>query len=158
MAETFASTADIYRLTGDLPEGADQQYSADLKGKSIAESSGRSERDSRIAAASCRGRSCASANHAASARHSSALPSPRSRPAFATHAPWRGRRTRLMAETFASTADIYRLTGDLPEGAGEGLGHQPRAPAAPGGVGGKCEERRAHHAGIDRPTGMPPRP
>ena len=37
--------------------------------------------------------------------------------AFATHAPWRGRRTRLMAETFASTADIYRLTGDLPEGA-----------------------------------------
>ncbi len=34
MAETFASTADIYRLTGDLPEGADQQYSADLKGKS----------------------------------------------------------------------------------------------------------------------------
>ncbi|KAB1072013.1 hydantoinase/oxoprolinase family protein [Methylobacterium planeticum] len=38
MAETFATTADIYRLTGDLPEGADQQHSADLKGKSIPES------------------------------------------------------------------------------------------------------------------------
>lgn len=37
MAETFATTADIYRLTGDLPEGADQQHSADLKGKSIRE-------------------------------------------------------------------------------------------------------------------------
>ncbi|NEU12544.1 H4MPT-linked C1 transfer pathway protein [Methylobacterium sp. BTF04] len=38
MAETFATTADIYRITGDLPEGADQQSSADMKGKSIAES------------------------------------------------------------------------------------------------------------------------
>ena len=38
MAETFATTADIYRLTRDLPEGADQQHSADLKGKSIPES------------------------------------------------------------------------------------------------------------------------
>ncbi|WP_232629428.1 hydantoinase/oxoprolinase family protein [Methylobacterium sp. Leaf118] len=37
--------------------------------------------------------------------------------AFATHAPWRGRRTALMAETFATAADIHRLTGDLPEGA-----------------------------------------
>ena len=38
MAEFFATTADAHRLTGDLPEGADQQHSADLKGKSIAES------------------------------------------------------------------------------------------------------------------------
>ncbi len=38
MAETFATTADIYRITGELPEGADQQHSADLKGKSLAES------------------------------------------------------------------------------------------------------------------------
>lgn len=37
MAETFATTADIYRLTGELPDGADQQHSADLKGKSLAE-------------------------------------------------------------------------------------------------------------------------
>lgn len=38
MNETFANTADVYRLTGDLPDGADQQHSADLKGKSIPES------------------------------------------------------------------------------------------------------------------------
>ncbi len=38
MAETFANTADLYRLTGDLPDGADQQSSPDLKGKSIGES------------------------------------------------------------------------------------------------------------------------
>lgn len=38
MAETFAQTADVYRITGDLPEGADQQPSADLKGKSLEES------------------------------------------------------------------------------------------------------------------------
>ncbi|MFD0937441.1 hydantoinase/oxoprolinase family protein, partial [Methylobacterium trifolii] len=37
MAETFAHAADAYRLTGDLPEGADQQHSADLKGKSTLE-------------------------------------------------------------------------------------------------------------------------
>lgn len=38
MAESFATTADVYRLTGDLPEDADQQPSADLKGKSLPES------------------------------------------------------------------------------------------------------------------------
>ncbi|WP_287978925.1 hydantoinase/oxoprolinase family protein, partial [Sphingomonas sp.] len=38
MAETFATTADIYRILGDLPEGADQQHSVDLKGKSLPES------------------------------------------------------------------------------------------------------------------------
>jgi (4-(4-[2-(gamma-L-glutamylamino)ethyl]phenoxymethyl)furan-2-yl)methanamine synthase len=38
MAETFATTADIHRILGDLPEGADQQHSVDLKGKSIPES------------------------------------------------------------------------------------------------------------------------
>ncbi|GJD97396.1 hypothetical protein OCOJLMKI_4626 [Methylobacterium iners] len=37
MAEYFATTADIYRLTGDLDAAADQQDSADLKGKSIPE-------------------------------------------------------------------------------------------------------------------------
>ncbi len=37
--------------------------------------------------------------------------------ALADHAPFRGRRTRLMSETFANMADVYRLTGDLPEGA-----------------------------------------
>ena len=38
MAETFSNAADIHRILGDLPEDADQQHSADLKGKSIAES------------------------------------------------------------------------------------------------------------------------
>ena len=38
MAETFTTAADIHRILGDLPEGADQQHSADLKGKSIPES------------------------------------------------------------------------------------------------------------------------
>ncbi len=44
MAESFATTADIHRLLGDLPDGADQQHSADLKGKSIAESETRLSR------------------------------------------------------------------------------------------------------------------
>ncbi|KQT87687.1 H4MPT-linked C1 transfer pathway protein [Methylobacterium sp. Leaf469] len=38
MAETFATMADVYRITGDLPDDADQQQSADGKGKSLAES------------------------------------------------------------------------------------------------------------------------
>lgn len=38
MAETFATTADVHRILGDLPEGADQQRSVDLKGKSLPES------------------------------------------------------------------------------------------------------------------------
>ncbi|KMO12177.1 hydantoinase/oxoprolinase family protein [Methylobacterium platani] len=37
MAECFATTADIYRLLGLLPEAEDQQDTADLKGKSICE-------------------------------------------------------------------------------------------------------------------------
>ena len=41
MSETFAHAADLYRITGDLPEGADQQPSGDGKGKSIAESEAR---------------------------------------------------------------------------------------------------------------------
>lgn len=38
MAETFAHAGDIHRITGDLAEGADQQHTGDLKGKSVAES------------------------------------------------------------------------------------------------------------------------
>jgi probable H4MPT-linked C1 transfer pathway protein len=37
MAECFATTADVYRLLGQLPEAEDQQDAADLKGKSMAE-------------------------------------------------------------------------------------------------------------------------
>lgn len=41
MAELFATSADIHRLTGDLPDGADQHPSADGRGKSLAESAAR---------------------------------------------------------------------------------------------------------------------
>jgi probable H4MPT-linked C1 transfer pathway protein len=40
-AERFATMADIYRLTGDLPEDADPYPTPDLKGKSVAESAAR---------------------------------------------------------------------------------------------------------------------
>src|SRR5258708_3243826 len=35
MAEVFATTADVYRLTGELPEGADQLPAADNGGKTV---------------------------------------------------------------------------------------------------------------------------
>jgi probable H4MPT-linked C1 transfer pathway protein len=38
MTETFSHMADVYRILGLLPEGADQQASGDRKGKSVAES------------------------------------------------------------------------------------------------------------------------
>ena len=38
MTETFAHMADVYRILGLLPDGADQQASGDRKGKSVAES------------------------------------------------------------------------------------------------------------------------
>ena len=38
MTETFAHMADVYRILGLLPEGADQQPSGDRKGKTVAES------------------------------------------------------------------------------------------------------------------------
>ena len=41
MAEWFASAADVYRLTGQLPEGADQHLTADGGDKSIAASARR---------------------------------------------------------------------------------------------------------------------
>jgi probable H4MPT-linked C1 transfer pathway protein len=41
MAELFATTADIYRLTGELPEHADLHPAADGRGKSLAESRAR---------------------------------------------------------------------------------------------------------------------
>jgi len=40
-AERFATMADVYRLTGDLPEDADPYPAADQRGKSLAESAGR---------------------------------------------------------------------------------------------------------------------
>jgi probable H4MPT-linked C1 transfer pathway protein len=41
MAEYFATTADIYRLTGELPEGADQLPAADNRGKTLRDSARR---------------------------------------------------------------------------------------------------------------------
>ena len=41
MAEYFATTADVYRLTGELPEGADQLPSADNGGKTVRDSARR---------------------------------------------------------------------------------------------------------------------
>jgi (4-(4-[2-(gamma-L-glutamylamino)ethyl]phenoxymethyl)furan-2-yl)methanamine synthase len=40
-AERFATTADVWRLTGDLPEDADPYPAADLRGKSVPESAAR---------------------------------------------------------------------------------------------------------------------
>jgi (4-(4-[2-(gamma-L-glutamylamino)ethyl]phenoxymethyl)furan-2-yl)methanamine synthase len=41
MAEHFATMADVYRLTGELPDHADQHPAADGRGKSLAESRAR---------------------------------------------------------------------------------------------------------------------
>lgn len=41
MAEYFATTADIYRLTGELPQGADQLPAADSGGKTLRDSARR---------------------------------------------------------------------------------------------------------------------
>jgi probable H4MPT-linked C1 transfer pathway protein len=41
MAEYFATIADVHRLTGELPEDADQQPAADGRGKGLAESARR---------------------------------------------------------------------------------------------------------------------
>ena len=68
--------------------------------------------------------------------------------AFATHAPWRGRRTALMAETFAATADIYRLTGELPEGADQQHSADLKGKSIP-----ETETRLARMVGRDRGEG-----
>ena len=41
MAEYFATTADVYRLTGELPRGADQMPAADNGGKTVRDSARR---------------------------------------------------------------------------------------------------------------------
>ena len=68
--------------------------------------------------------------------------------AFATHAPWHGRRTALMAETFATTADIHRLTGDLPDGA-----DQQHSADLKGKSLAETETRLARMVGRDRGEG-----
>ncbi|UMY16910.1 H4MPT-linked C1 transfer pathway protein [Methylobacterium organophilum] len=68
--------------------------------------------------------------------------------ALASHAPWNGRRVALMAEYFATTADIHRLTGDLPEGA-----DQQHSPDLKGKSAAESETRLARMIGRDRGEG-----
>lgn len=68
--------------------------------------------------------------------------------ALAGHAPFAGRRTRLMSETFAHAADLYRLTGDLPEGADQ----QPSGDGK-GKSTAESEARLARMIGRDRGEG-----
>jgi len=55
--------------------------------------------------------------------------------ALAAQAPFEGEWTGLMAEYFSTTADIYRLTGELPESA-------DHLPAADGGAKTEADSRR----------------
>lgn len=68
--------------------------------------------------------------------------------ALADHAPFAGRRTRLMAETFAHAADIHRLTGDLPEGTDQQASGDGKGKSLP-----ESETRLARMIGRDRGEG-----
>ena len=64
------------------------------------------------------------------------------------HAPFRGRRTRLMTETFAHVADVYRILGDLPpEADQQGTGDRKGKSVA------ESETRLARIVGRDRGEG-----
>ncbi|MCJ2011823.1 hydantoinase/oxoprolinase family protein [Methylobacterium sp. J-076] len=64
------------------------------------------------------------------------------------HAPFRGRRTRLMTETFAHIADAYRILGDLPpEADQQGTGDRKGKSVA------ESETRLARIVGRDRGEG-----
>ncbi|MFC6792464.1 hydantoinase/oxoprolinase family protein [Methylobacterium komagatae] len=64
------------------------------------------------------------------------------------HAPFRGRRTRLMTETFAHAADVYRILGDLPpETDQQGTGDR-KGKSVP-----ESETRLARIVGRDREEG-----
>ncbi|GJD35711.1 hydantoinase/oxoprolinase family protein [Methylobacterium aerolatum] len=66
------------------------------------------------------------------------------------HAPFLGRRTRLMTETFAHIADAYRILGDLPPAADQqGTGDRKGKSVA------ECETRLARIVGRDRGEGSP---
>ncbi|WP_246685036.1 hydantoinase/oxoprolinase family protein [Methylobacterium sp. WL69] len=70
--------------------------------------------------------------------------------ALADHAPFRGRRTRLMAETFATMADVYRVTGDLADGA-----DQQQSADGKGKSLAESEIRLARLIGRDHGEGVP---
>ena len=64
------------------------------------------------------------------------------------HAPFKGRRTRLMTETFAHAADVYRILGDLPpEADQQGTGDRKGKSVA------ESETRLARIVGRDRGEG-----
>ncbi|MCJ2026011.1 hydantoinase/oxoprolinase family protein [Methylobacterium sp. J-067] len=67
------------------------------------------------------------------------------------HAPFLGRRTRLMTETFAHAADVYRILGDLPpEADQQGTGDRKGKSVA------ESETRLARIVGRDRGEGDAP--
>jgi probable H4MPT-linked C1 transfer pathway protein len=69
---------------------------------------------------------------------------------LADHAPFLGRRTRLMTETFAHIADAYRILGDLPaEADQQGTGDRKGKSVA------ESETRLARIVGRDRSEGGP---
>ena len=70
--------------------------------------------------------------------------------ALADHAPFAGRRTRLMGETFAHMADVYRLLGLLPEGADQQASGDRRGKSS-----AESETRLARMVGRDRGEGSP---
>lgn len=70
--------------------------------------------------------------------------------ALSDHAPFGGRRTRLMSETFAHMADAYRLTGDLAEGADQQPSGDGKGKSIP-----ESETRLARMIGRDHSEGTP---
>lgn len=68
--------------------------------------------------------------------------------ALGDHAPFAGRRTRLMTETFAHMADVYRILGWLPEGADQQASGDRRGKSLP-----ESEARLARMVGRDRGEG-----
>ena len=68
--------------------------------------------------------------------------------ALSDHAPFAGRRTRLMTETFAHMADVYRILGLLPEGADQQASGDRKGKSVP-----ESEARLARIVGRDRDEG-----
>ncbi|MDP4023252.1 hydantoinase/oxoprolinase family protein [Methylobacterium sp. NEAU 140] len=68
--------------------------------------------------------------------------------ALCDHAPFAGRRTRLMTETFAHAADVYRITGDLGADADQQTTGDGRGKSLP-----ESETRLARIVGRDRGEG-----
>ncbi|CAM3086343.1 MULTISPECIES: hydantoinase/oxoprolinase family protein [Methylobacterium] len=70
--------------------------------------------------------------------------------ALTDHAPFGGRRTRLMTETFAHMADVYRILGLLPEGVDQQASGDRKGKSV-----AESETRLARIVGRDREEGTP---